>query len=72
MSCFLRKVAPWWEDSPPVISEAARTKGRALMPGADIHALKAEWRGVWARTGAQALRNPNAAFLGWLAKRVAG
>ena len=64
--------APVVEASPPVISEAARTKGRALMPGADIHALEAEWRGVWARTGAQALRNPNAAFLGWLAKRVAG
>ena len=64
--------APVVEAPPPVISESARAKGRALMPGADIHALEAEWRGVWARTGAQALRNPNAAFLGWLAKRVAG
>ena len=56
---------------PPVVSAAAREAARALMPGADIHALEAEWRGVWARTGAQRLRAPDAAFLGWARKRAA-
>ena len=40
---------------------------RANIVGARIS--EAEWRGVWARTGAQPLRSPDAAFLGWLAKR---
>ncbi|PJE33893.1 plasmid replication initiator RepA, partial [Pseudooceanicola lipolyticus] len=43
---------------------------RQLMPGRDVHALEAEWRGVWARTGAQRLRKPDAAFLGWVKKRA--
>jgi plasmid replication initiation protein len=43
-------------------------KGRALMPGADIYALEAEWRAF----ASQSLpRAPDAAFLGWLRKRVA-
>jgi len=40
------------------------------MPGADIYALEAEWRGVWAATGRRKLRNADAAFLGWLRKRA--
>jgi plasmid replication initiation protein len=62
---------PVVETPPPVISETARARARAQAPGADVHALEAEWRGVWARTGAQRLRAPDAAFLGWLAKRLA-
>ena len=42
---------------------------RALVPGMDIHALAAEWRGVWEATGRPRLGSPDKAFLGWLAKR---
>jgi len=55
---------------PPVISSAALEQGRALMPGADIYALEAEWRGVWAATGKRRLRSPDGAFLGWVRKRA--
>jgi plasmid replication initiation protein len=44
--------------------EAART----LRPGADVHALVAQWQAVWRGTGAPRLRAPDRAFLGWLAK----
>ena len=54
--------------APPVISEEARDAARALRPGADVHALEAEWRGVWDRTGRKRLRAPDRAFLGWLRK----
>ncbi|MCE8009732.1 replication initiator protein A [Aestuariivita sp.] len=54
---------------PPVLSEEALEEARRLMPGWDVHALEAEWRGVWARTGRQRLRKPDAAFLGWIGKR---
>ena len=57
------------EADPPVISPAALEAARRLMPGADVYALEADWRGVWARTGAQRLRKPDAAFLGWVRKR---
>jgi len=49
----------------PATLEAAR----ALAPGWDVHALEAEWRGIWQRSGRPALRSPDAAFLGWLKKR---
>lgn len=61
--------APLIETAPPVISSAALETARSLMPGWDVHALEADWRGVWARTGAQKLRSPDAAFLGWIKKR---
>lgn len=54
---------------PPVLSADALEEARRLMPGADVYALEADWRGVWARTGAQRLRKPDAAFLGWVKKR---
>ena len=58
-------------DARPLPSLRAETlaAGRALAPGWDIHALEAEWRGVWARTGRQRLRSADAAFLGWLRAR---
>lgn len=62
--------APASEAAPPVLSAAALEAARALAPGRDVHALEAEWRGVWARTGGQRLRRPDAAFLGWLRKRA--
>ena len=58
------------EVPPPLLSEAALEEARRLAPGMDVHALAADWRGLWARTGAQRLRKPDAAFLGWLRKRL--
>ena len=61
-------------DSPPgaapVLSGAALEQARGLMPGADIYALEAEWRGFWAQSGGPRLRNADAAFLGWVKKRT--
>ena len=47
----------------PETLEAAR----ALKPGADVYALEAEWRRLAAR---RAPRDADAAFLGWLRKRL--
>lgn len=57
--------------TPPRLSEAARERAREMMPGWDVYALEADWRAVWARTGAPKLRSPDAAFLGWVRKRAA-
>lgn len=54
---------------PPVLGAEALEAARALMPGVDVYALEAEWRGVWARSGAPRLRKPDAAFVGWVKKR---
>ena len=54
----------------PQISPAALERARALAPGADVYALEADWRGVWARSGRPALRSPDRAFLGWVKKNV--
>lgn len=56
------------ETAPP-LSEAALDRARGLDPGADVHALAAEWRGFWQRSGRPHLRAPDRAFLGWLARR---
>ena len=56
--------------APPVVSAEALAAAKALMPGWDVHALEADWRGVWARSGAPRLRSPDAAFLGWVKKRA--
>ncbi len=53
----------------PHCPTAALEEARALVPGADVHALAAEWRAFWASTGRPRLRAPDRAFLGWLAKR---
>ena len=54
----------------PVLSAAALERARALLPGADVYALEAEWRGVWDRTGRARLRSADGAFLGWVKKRA--
>lgn len=43
---------------------------RALLPGADVYALEAEWRTWWMSSGQPVLRSPDKAFLGWVAKRA--
>nr|WP_308419902.1 replication initiator protein A [Wenxinia marina] len=71
-----RAAAALLEDGPgapvlPPLSPAIHDRARAMAPGLDVHALEAEWRGVWARSGRPLLRNPGAAFLGWVKKREA-
>ncbi len=56
------------EEQSLVLRAETLEKGRALMPGADIYALEAEWR-AFALT--RPPRAPDAAFLGWLNKKVA-
>ena len=45
-------------------------QARALVPGADVHALQAEWRNWWAATGRPRLRSADRAFLGWIRTRA--
>ncbi len=52
----------------PVLSEAALDEARRVRPGADVHALQADWLAVWRARGAIRLKSPDKAFLGWLAK----
>ena len=52
------------------LSAATHAAARVRAQGADVYALEAEWRGVWARSGRPKLRSPDKAFLGWLAKRA--
>jgi hypothetical protein len=40
------------------------------MPGWDVYALEAEWRGWWVETGRPRLRSPDKAFLGWVRRRA--
>jgi plasmid replication initiation protein len=40
----------------PALRAATLERARALAPGADVHALVAEWQAIWARTGRQKLR----------------
>ncbi|OWU81676.1 plasmid replication initiator RepA [Oceanicola sp. 22II-s10i] len=54
---------------PPPLSAEVLEEARARRPGADVHALVAEWEGVWRATGAPRLHAPGRAFLGWLDKR---
>ncbi|WP_293015501.1 replication initiator protein A [Paracoccus sp. (in: a-proteobacteria)] len=52
----------------PHLSPETLERARALRPGADVHALAAQWRGWWASSGRKRLRDADKAFLGWLAR----
>lgn len=52
----------------PLLHSDTLDAARARHPGADVHALVAQWQAVWRGTGAPRLRAPDRAFLGWLAK----
>jgi len=54
---------------PPPLRSDTLDAARARRPGADVHALVAEWEAVWRATGAPRLHAPDRAFLGWLEKR---
>jgi len=53
----------------PLLHPETLDAARALLPGWDVHALAAEWREFWARSGRPRLRSADAAFLGWIRKR---
>ncbi|MCJ7874814.1 replication initiator protein A [Phaeobacter sp. J2-8] len=55
----------------PVLSPEALEAARDLMPGADVYALEAEWRGFWADSGRKRLSAPDKAFLGWVRRQGA-
>lgn len=58
-------------DTSGVVSLDADTlaAARVLLPGQDVYALEAEWRGWWIRNGRKSLRSPGRAFLGWVKTR---
>lgn len=58
--------------NPPRLSPRALEQARDILPGWDVYALEADWRAIWARSGAPKLRSPDAAFLGWVKKRAGG
>lgn len=55
----------------PVLGAQTLEEARALLPGADVYALEAEWRAWWADTGRKRLSAPDRAFLGWVSRRAA-
>ncbi len=57
---------------PPVLAAGTLDAARALVPGADVHALVARWHHVWENAGRRPLRAPDRAFLGWLRKHHGG
>ena len=54
----------------PRLSSEAIEEARRLVPGVDAYALEADWRAWWVATGCPKLRSPDAAFLGWVRKRL--
>ncbi len=54
----------------PLLKPETLKTARALAPDWDIYALEGEWVTWWAQTGRTRLRSPDAAFLGWLRRRV--
>ncbi|MER5174078.1 replication initiator protein A [Thioclava kandeliae] len=55
---------------PGPLKSATMDHARALMPGADIYALEAEWRTFWSNSGRPKLRSRDAAFLGFVRSKV--
>lgn len=53
----------------PLLAPETLDAARDLAPGEDVYALQADWHQFWHRSGRKALRAPDKAFLGWLAKR---
>ncbi|MBR9823332.1 MAG: replication initiator protein A [Rhodobacteraceae bacterium] len=62
------------DDGPrgPALSPDVLDRARELAPGRDVYALEADWQDYWRRSGRPALRNPGAAFLGYVRTRVGG
>lgn len=60
------------EDGPeaPPLSAQAIEAARAILPGADVYALEADWRAFWAASGRPKLRAADAAFVGFVKMRA--
>ena len=60
------------EDGPeaPPLSDRAIEAARAILPGADVYALEADWRAFWAASGRPKLRAADAAFVGFVKMRA--
>ncbi|NOD78579.1 MULTISPECIES: replication initiator protein A [unclassified Ruegeria] len=56
----------------PILPSGALEEARAMAPGRDVYALEADWLAYWAASGRPQIRNPQRAFLGYVAKRVSG
>ena len=54
----------------PVLRSETLEQARGMAPDFDVYALEAEWLSWWAESGRRRLRAPDAAFLGWLRKRI--
>ncbi|MFC3631252.1 replication initiator protein A [Paracoccus angustae] len=64
------RAAPLEPGEGPHLRPETLDQARALVPGADVHALQAEWRSWWAATGRPRLRSADRAFLGWVRTRA--
>ena len=56
---------------PPPLKADTLEAARALAPGWDVHALEADWRAYWAKSGRPRLRSADAAYLGYVRARMA-
>lgn len=54
----------------PHLKPETLEEARSMMPGADVYALEADWLAMWQSSGSPRLRRPDAAFLGWVKKRL--
>lgn len=63
-------IEPALRHAGPVLSTDVLDHARSLLPGSDVYALEAEWRGFWERSGRPRLQDPDKAFAGWLAHKV--
>lgn len=68
---FRRRGAVIAPEEAPRLAPETLERARELAPGADVYSLEARWKGWWAETGRPVLRNPDRAFLGWVAVQTA-
>jgi plasmid replication initiation protein len=54
----------------PHLSADALDEAKAMMPGMDVYALEAEWRGFWVKAGARPLQSADRAFIGWVKTKI--
>lgn len=69
MIVFLSRDAVVEGQGAPLLLSDTLEEARALMPGADVYALVAEWERFWVLSGRPRLRKPDAAFLGFVRKK---
>jgi len=65
------KPAPAPSQGGPFLAPATLDAARALLPGADAHALADDWRRHWQATGRPRISDADAAFLGFVRGRAA-